>query len=619
MSEGAAGYGGLIEEVFIDPIRTVVVVDDEFPTPDALLSKEMGNPGQGWKLANVKQAREIIDFCRNENRRWMVDIHDGQQPISLEVEGETASHLHQSDLMILDFHLNRVRPADGSDAINILRRLADNDHFNLVVVYTKGYEEFGGDIERVVREIALGLCSPDERLILPEKSLVAVQKLLEEWGDYEANIASRIEDEIDDGIFLRAQMLPPGKIDWNKVCAWRESQFLTTLVEAAPGQIRSNIRKNLLARWVLHRKQETLSTKLASHDYGTIGFGFDAQTRTNWIRTDRLFVTVVSKAEKPSSLPDKLLAALKLWDPEPHRLLMSKMRAELDEHGVLAEGKVLDNRFLQAGWLDEYLTDDRDERVWKIRSTVNQHWEGLGDAISDGVMGFAERLANHLIGEGRENILLRWYPLLAPEDIRSHLNRYASSKPAVEGNHLTTGHILQLDNEKGDGRFWLCLSPACDLVPGQKVSGWHGRLGDHIPFIAVELFDAKQSDALSNAFGGNYLFLEIENELKSFSYTPPPSTKGGVDGMSTPNPKWEQMFAAKQGRFNAADKTLLLARASGSTEGLCFNPANAHVVAQLRYEYALNLLQRLGTNLSRVGLDFVEMPRNSVGNGQALS
>jgi len=31
------------------------------------------------------------------------------------------------------------------------------------------------------------------------------------------------------------------------------------------------------------------------------------------------------------------------------------------------------------------------------------------------------------------------------------------------------------------------------------------------------------------------------------------------------------------------------------------------VVAQLRYEYALNLLHRIGAHLSRVGVDFVPM------------
>lgn len=34
-------------------------------------------------------------------------------------------------------------------------------------------------------------------------------------------------------------------------------------------------------------------------------------------------------------------------------------------------------------------------------------------------------------------------------------------------------------------------------------------------------------------------------------------------------------------------------------------PYSARVVAQLRYEYALNLVQRLGGTLTRIGLDYV--------------
>ncbi|MBK9425933.1 MAG: hypothetical protein IPN63_00520 [Gammaproteobacteria bacterium] len=622
MSEGAAGtasaYGKLIEEVFIKPIRTVVVVDDEFPTFDALLDKEKGNSSPEWKLEDVKRAREIIDFCREEKRLWMVEIHSGRQSASLDVESEAASHLHQSDLMILDFHLNQERPDDGSDAIGILRRLAENDHFNLVVVYTKGYEQAGGEIARVVQEISLGLCSADERLTLHEKNMTEVMRRLGEWEDCEANIASRIKDEIDDGIFLKVRTLPPGNIDWNKVCEWPELQALKALVADAPGDLKSQLK--LFVKWALHQRQAALvekeKLKLTEGDFSTVGVDSGGESGTNWIRTDRLFVTVVSKSNEPSLLPGKLLAALHHWNPEPHRLLMSKMRAELDERGVLAEGKVLGNPYLQAGWLDDYLTEDRDERAWKIHSTVNRHWEGLGDAIRSGVEGFAERLAVQLTGKGREDDIQRWYPSLDQKDVRSHINRYVSSKPIIEGGHLTTGHVLRLDDGKRDYSYWLCLSPACDLVPGRKSSGWPKRLGNHTPFIAVQLFHAERDEALSNAFGGNHLFLEIDNKLKCFSFTPLPVAKGDAAGARTPNPKWEQMFAANQGRFDAADKTLVLARASGGDEGLCFNTANACVVAQLRYEYALNLLQRLGSNLSRVGLDFVEISRNSEGDGQ---
>jgi len=617
MSEGAAGYGRLIEEVFIDPIRTCIVVDDEFPTLDALLDKEMGNSSLPWKPENVKQAREIIGLCRDEKHRWMVEIHDGPQPPSFAAEDKVASHLHQSDLMILDFHLDRKRPDDGSDAIGILRELADNDHFNLVVVYTKGYEGGGGDIARVVLEIAIGLCSPDERLIMQGKNLEVVENLLEEWGDVQQKITEKIEEEIDDGIFLKVRTQFPGDIDWKTVCSWPELQGLEALISDAPNGIRPKLNLRQLAKWALHRRQIALAPKLAPKEYGDVGSRHEPSSSTNWIRTDRLFVTVVSKTNKPSLLPEKLLTALRLWDPEPHRLLMSKMRAELDERGVLAEGEVLSDRCLQAGWLEEFLTTAPDQRSWKIKNTVNRHWEGLGDSIWTDVMGFAEQLADHLIADGRESALGKWYPSLAPADVKSHINRYSSSKPTVERGHLTTGHVFRFENGNSGGLYWLCLSPACDMVPGQKPSGWSGRLGDHIPFIAAELFKIKTEKALSSACSGNHLFLEIDGELKCFSFTPPPVEKGGSEGARTPNPKWEQMFAANQGRFDAADKAVVIARASGGAEGLHFNTANACVVAQLRYEYALNLLQRLGANLSRVGLDFVEMPRNSEDDGQA--
>jgi hypothetical protein len=65
------------------------------------------------------------------------------------------------------------------------------------------------------------------------------------------------------------------------------------------------------------------------------------------------------------------------------------------------------------------------------------------------------------------------------------------------------------------------------------------------------------------------------------------------------------MFAAHEGRFIGDTETAEIRRISAVDGSLTLSdPANVTVVAQLRYEYALNLLQRLGTTLSRVGLDF---------------
>ncbi|WP_205930622.1 hypothetical protein, partial [Pseudomonas viridiflava] len=59
------------------------------------------------------------------------------------------------------------------------------------------------------------------------------------------------------------------------------------------------------------------------------------------------------------------------------------------------------------------------------------------------------------------------------------------------------------------------------------------------------------------------------------------------------------------GVFSRKGAEDVVARSIVGDTGLTFNEQKCEVVAQLRYEYALNLLQKLGGHLSRVGLDFV--------------
>ena len=48
--------------------------------------------------------------------------------------------------------------------------------------------------------------------------------------------------------------------------------------------------------------------------------------------------------------------------------------------------------------------------------------------------------------------------------MRSHINRYVSSKPIIEGGHLTTGHGLRLDDGNRDYSYLLFLSPAVTII-----------------------------------------------------------------------------------------------------------------------------------------------------------
>lgn len=585
-------YRDLIKEVYIDPIRTVVVIDDEFPTLDGLIAEKWyGEKERGGTEENAEKVRNILNTCRHEDRRWLVDIHDGRK-----ISPDDASHLHQSDLMILDYHLEGNN-GNGDKAIDILRELAANDHFNMVIVYTKGYGNDAGDINRVIKEIALGLTSNNVDLVLNHQSLNKVTEYLEEWENEEEGITNKLKATIDENAYLAVNHQL--KIDWKINKKKPEFQEAVALFEKNTNKP-ANLKDSLFLRWLIHEQQKKLEKKLSSNNLGHVGFCY-SENGINWIRTSRLFITVIHKEhDNPNSLPAKLVDALNHWQPEPHRLLMAKMRAALDTRSALAEDEVLNNSSLQTAWFEELLIEDSLQRRLNVNKTIARHWEGLGGSIQVQVTDFASKVTKYLCDLNPDEA----YKLHCPDSSNSDriqilaaANCYHCTK-TIEGNHLTTGHVLKIGTE-----FWLCLSPACDLEPGQE-KGWLKNLKPNMPFKAVRLYEEdKLENALYSVTYGNHLFLKIDSKIKAFSFLPSDSAFS--------NPRWEQMFVINQGVFANDDKNISIRRVGADQEQLIVLETSAQVVAHLRYEYALNLLQRLAVSLSRVGLSFQFLPKGT--------
>ena len=147
---------------------------------DSLTAKEVGEK-ECWngEPENVQRVRELLGFARSKVRPWLVDVHDGKKVTSKSEQG-IAPHLDHSDLLVLDYHLDGIE-GKGDAAIDILRKLAQNDHFNLVIVHTKGYE---GDLDQVVREIALGLTFYDPELCLTEPEMISIKEALAQWEEH---------------------------------------------------------------------------------------------------------------------------------------------------------------------------------------------------------------------------------------------------------------------------------------------------------------------------------------------------------------------------------------------------------------------------------------------------
>lgn len=584
----AVDYSELIKEVYIDPIRTVIVIDDEFPSLDGLIARELGEeePWNGEKK-DVEKVRHILDFCRKKEKPWLVDVHDGKK-VDTDQDEHIAPYLHHSDLVILDFHLNGNN-GTGEKAIKILRKLASNDHFNLVVVYTNE-----PDIDSVVRQIALGLSTPDPSLKLTEQEEENLKAELGKWEIEKEDILKDLQSIVSEQMYL--SIPTPKGPNCRSTGEIPELCSIMEMYQKRPSA--AKIKYDHLVKWLLGKKEKEVIGQLSTTLLGTVSVSKLGEA-VNWIRTDRLFVSVVSKSHQPNEIPDKLLCALNEWCPRPHRLLMAKMRSLIDERGVAAEADVLSNHYIQAGWLLELLDSSEQDTLGAISNTINRHWEAMGDALTADIGEFGKKLITYLSSQDPSEIIKLHSPVKDPvadaNNITKALNCYVSTKTS-EGSHLTTGHVLEIMNANGKLEYWVCLSPACDLVPGQKTSGWFGRLGNYLPFSVVFLSEVNEKTALAAADQNIYLFLEIEGTIRTFTFNP--------NGELKSNPSWEQMFALNKGSFVGEERKVNIARLTGDAENLALHSSEAKVVCQLRYEYALNLLQRLGVSLSRIGLDF---------------
>jgi CheY-like chemotaxis protein len=160
----ANNFGDLVNDAFIKPLRSVLIVDDEYPTWEEVLNDRLSDSDQNRTLAqysaskvkkeNSKRLLDIISRFRSCDPGLVIDLHDPMAPAFKEDDTAQglASHLHQSDLLILDYNLEgEAGRLGGIKAREILKAVLSNNHFNLVVVHT-GEE----DLEVLAKAVPAG-------------------------------------------------------------------------------------------------------------------------------------------------------------------------------------------------------------------------------------------------------------------------------------------------------------------------------------------------------------------------------------------------------------------------------------------------------------------------------
>ena len=582
-------YRQFIEEAYIKPIRSVLIVDDDFPTyaeiletKDASAASESPHAGKRWHEQRQRVA-SVIRFFREQRPPLLVDIHDGVN-VASESEVDTATHLHQCDLLVLDFELDRDKQGDGTRAIEILRALMANRHFNLVVIYTNE------ELDEVFDAVRWGLVTPFIDA-LSEAEMETARQLIDEGEDAIEGFERDLTDSIGAEQYFHARI--------------RRSTFLRTMIKSQqPYSLFASHAERAAWSWDDRKLVLRHLLMILERSNGVSSDSTDRVAELNWhsrgplwIKSDSAFVALSKKTDDEGDLLSDLAKALVNWSPKPSRLFLTRLRTEMDEHGVAAQAPALSNHHALAYWYHELLADDEKEnRRWRIAESVSRHSDQLMQAMLPRVEEYATRLIEAEIAAGDPNEI-------CGDHFDVDLNKDASRRQAAlehnafvcgmdpAGWHLTTGHVFSMSDE-----LWLCLSPACDMVPSQ-MPGWRIKeLGERLPFVGIQLQYIRPVKALEKANSNRFVFLQIDGEIKSYCFNDPSREDSA--------PRWHTLYAEKLGRFSGNNFRFTVSSLRQGKTRLVSNRLQAQVVGQLRYEYALNLIQKLGVSLTRVGLGF---------------
>lgn len=480
----------------------------------------------------------------------------------------------------MDYHLDGPG-GSPSKAIKIARTVVRKSHFNLVAVHTSE------DLKIAFTEILFSLLSPfgdkDADLIAHGKGLV------ESAEDEDDTILKALEATVSVAQYLFARQNVEAYIG----AAFKGCEPFKGFYDIASSQ--KWVGKNFKS--VLFYLLDNFEKKSHINNSNVPGLQWSRPgSEELWIRSESVFFGFISKGEDVDVLQG-LLNSLDAWRPSPSRLFLTKLRAEMSECGAAAEDIAMNNKMVLARWYLNLLKYDPLGRRHLINEAISRSSEQLLSNMRSNVERFAEELLDLDTGSPDEpELITRNHYDVDFSDVKNlkeaniaHNAFVCSRRP--EGWHLTTGHIFEAGKD-----YWVCLSPLCDLIPNQKAGGIYKDVSGHMPFMAVRL--RKVSEGLTvKPLSNRFIFTQCEGKISTFCIN-------DADKESS-LPHWYTLFATNNGILKNLEFKVMRT-CKGDDGNLKIEQWDAKIVAQLRYEYALNLLHQLGSSLTRVGLDFLD-------------
>lgn len=601
-----AAYEAVVKDTFqLKPLRTVLMVDDEFPTFADLAKGETAATASRF----IQKDRAARLYGAFQHSHMLCDIENVGNAVIPE-------RLRKSDLIVLDYHLGPGH--NNSDrAIEILRGLSISKHFNTVVVYTAE-----PNLDKVWMEIVAGVSGG--------------------WTTLPASLTGEAKDHWER--LSDADNLPEPTKD--AVMAYARRRDIRSLPEAVQTAARQELigldvpqtACNPILEALIHRDM----SKHAGHYAGepqhrTVG---DYGGPNRWVQSGSVFIAIVQKGEltddegDPAGILAGLANALLAWQPNVIQIVVSEIQNILEAEALASEDDLLRDPNTQTAlwyYLIENLGPIDPHNPPDVKIALMAVIDKIIDGVRQKMSSDPDLLAlasKALIAElkdagwshdtwpkGKAALdgaikLARTKGAVTHSDTFFRLNSFSSTEKFGRA-HITTGTIFK---HPTNGQYFVAASPACDLVARRPSvdQSWAHLIHPLTPAVAVLLQPVAIQGALNEASQGRHIFLEHGSEKKAFKFVAGPGNQ----------PPYEFLILKNEGRVRQHEgKTLFDAtrlkpkqieidgQLQDSLTERDWNDESFEIVAQLREVNATHILQITGQHLSRIGLDFISMPR----------
>jgi hypothetical protein len=577
----------LAKKAFTDPVRSVLFIDDQFPTYEELTA------APPLTRSEAERARSLVSSCRRHH--YVCDVQNDPDVLK-KIE---FNRIGVSDLIVVDYHLRGIQQ-HNDDVLNFLARLARSPHFNLVVLYT------GEENLAKVRLFLAARLRGDAATLSPAESDPAVELP-------EISIeASLLETHID--TYLRSPRQLGGQV-----------------AALFPGDVATvnglGARKNALIR---RNFEPYLEEKLGTKNYDGPKNFLDVSMSPldrpeQWVQAGNVFVAIVPKGtpEKPEAadidiLIQKLTECIVAWSPSLIDVMLTAAAGSVLRCGLRQLTADFADPNLRSGLVYWFLAGDSaygdlggEEPAADRRSRIEVLYRAVFEVLCNAALKQAADLSDEVVQlalgdknpatmEATEHMALakEWAKTnnVQDEGIVLAANCFLCASE-FDGGHITTGTVFKRPDSD---EYWLCVSAACDMVPrGKSINEWRTRMFPLRMMLGARLqrLDSP-THALAKATRGKHIFARINGVSAAFEFM----------NDEEPEPQLMPFFAGnaatvEDGKFSAS----LLTKGEGGV--LNIEAASFEPIAQLRENYASRLLQQTGYHLSRIGVDFLKHPQ----------